>query len=236
VRALVEEVEIVVGEATHRAPRAYYDARMSAADARTRFTTATTIHLSAPLAPGVAIRHVDEAEWHTEVDPMWAGTLDRPGLELGPLFSSEQSAAFRDLDAIVGDRLQHRLLFEVDGSTVGGYWGQQETFGRYYMTVTVFHPDWRGKGLYTALLARVTAAAADAGFREMYSRHRADNNAILVPKLRAGWLIAAFEVAPRWGLTIHLRKYLLESLTLVHQHRVDGANVDALRERGLKLP
>jgi GNAT superfamily N-acetyltransferase len=209
---------------------------MSAADARTRFTTATAAHLAAPLAPGVAIRHVGEAEWHTAVDPMWAGTLDRPGLELGALFSPEQSAGFRDLDAIVGDRLQHRMLFDVDGATVGGYWGQQETFGRYYMTVSVFHPSWRGRGLYTSLLSRVTAAVADAGFREMYSRHRADNNAILVPKLRAGWVIAAFEVAPRWGLTVHLRKYLVDALTLVHEHRVDGARVAELRDRGLKLP
>ena len=209
---------------------------MSAADARTRFDTATRTHLSAPLADGVTIRHVGEAEWHGAVDPLWAGTLDRPGLELGPLFAPEQTAAVRDLDAIVGERLQHRMLFEADGAPVGGYWGQQESFGRYYMTVSVFHPAWRGRGLYRALLARVTAAAADAGFREMYSRHRADNNAILVPKLRAGWLIAAFEVAPRWGLTVHLRRYLVDALALVHEHRVDGARVAELRARGLKLP
>ena len=209
--------------------------RMSAADARTRFDTATTQHLTAPLAPGVIIRHVGEAEWHAAVDTMWTGTLDRPGLELTPLFTAEQLAAFRDLDALIGDRLQHRMLFEVDGVTIGGYWGQQETFGRYYMTVTVFRPEWRGRGLYTALLGRVAAAAAASGFREMYSRHRADNNAILVPKLRAGWVIAAFEVAPRWGLTVHLRSYLVDALTLTHEYRVDGARVAELRERGLKI-
>ncbi len=209
---------------------------MSAADARTRFDHATRAHLDAPLAEGVTIRHVGEEAWHTAVDALWEGTLERPGLALGPLFTPEQSAGYRDLDAIVAERLQHRLLFEADGAVIGGYWGQQETFGRYYMTVSVFHPAWRGRGLYKALLARVTAAVADAGFREMYSRHRADNNAILVPKLRAGWLIAAFEVAPRWGLTVHLRKYLVEGLSLVHAHRVDGASVAELRARGLKLP
>ena len=154
---------------------------MPVADARARFATATTQHLTAPLAPGVTIRHVGEAEWHTAVDTMWAGTLERPGLELTPLFTPEQSEAFRDLDAIIGDRLHHRMLFDVDGATIGGYWGQQETFGRYYMTVTVFRPEWRGRGLYTALLGRIAAAVGASGFREMYSRHRADNNAILVP-------------------------------------------------------
>lgn len=208
---------------------------MSADVARTRFTTATTEHLTAPLAPDVSIRHVGEAEWHATVDAMWTETLDRPGLELTPLFTPEQAAGFRDLDAIVGDRLHHRMLFEAGGATIGGYWGQQETFGRYYMTVSVFRPEWRARGLYKALLERVTAAVRAGGFREMYSRHRADNNAILVPKLRSGWLIAAFEVAPRWGLTVHLRKYLVDGLDLVHEYRVDGARIAELRERGMKI-
>lgn len=209
---------------------------MSASDARARFDAATLRHLSTPLADGVSIRHVSEADWHASVDPMWSSTLDRPGLELGPLFTPDQTAAIRDLDGIVGDRLQHRMLFDAGGETIGGYWGQQETFGRYYMTVSVFRPEWRGKHLYRALLERVTAAVRDSGFREMYSRHRADNNAILVPKLKAGWLVAGFEITPRWGLTIHLRKYLIEAMTLAFEHRIDGAHAVELRERGLKLP
>lgn len=208
---------------------------MSADDARARFAAATQLHLSEPLAEGVLIRSVDAAEWHRVVDAMWTGTLDRPGLDLGPLFSPEQAAAVADLDASISPRMEHRLLFEAGGEVVGGYWGQQETWGRYYMTVTVFRPDWRGRGLYRALLPRVVAAAEAAGFREVYSRHRADNNAILVPKLRAGFVIAAFEVAPRWGLTVHLRRYLVDGLTLVHGYRTDGGFASELRERGMKL-
>ena len=209
---------------------------MPADDARARFTTATTQHLTNPLADRVTIRHVDGAEWHAVVDTMWTGTLDRPGLALEPLFTPEQSAGFRDLDAIVDGRLQHRMLFEAGGSVIGGYWGQQDTFARYYMTVSVFRPEWRGRGLYRALLERVTTAVAASGFREIHSRHRADNNAILIPKLRAGWVIAAFEVAPKWGLTVHLRKYLVDGLALAHEFRIDGARVPELRERGMKLP
>jgi GNAT superfamily N-acetyltransferase len=208
---------------------------MSADDARARFAAATEEHLIAPLAEGVQIRSVDAASWHTTIDAMWTGTMDRPGLDLEPLHSAEERAAIADLDATISPRMEHRLLFEAGGEVVGGYWGQQETWGRYYMTVSVFRPEWRGRGLYSALLPRVVAAAAAAGFREVYSRHRADNNAILVPKLRAGFVIAAFEVAPRWGLTVHLRRYLVDGLTLAHGYRIDGGHVPALRERGAKL-
>ena len=48
-------------------------------------------------------------------------------------------------------------------------------------------------------------------------------------------MIAAFEVAPRWGLTVHLRRYLVEALTLAHEYRVDGAHAAELREHGLKI-
>ena len=208
---------------------------MSATDARTRFAAATAEHLTDPLVPGVTIRHVDEADVHAVVETMWTGTMDRPGLELGPLFTAEQSAGFKDLDALLHDRLQHRMLFEAEGTAVGAYWGQQEMFGRYYMTVTVFRPEWRGRGLYSAFLRRITTAVAANGFREIYSRHRSDNNAILVPKLRAGWIISGFEVAPRWGHMVHLRKYLVDGLALAHEYRVDGARVPELRERGMKI-
>jgi GNAT superfamily N-acetyltransferase len=208
---------------------------MSAADARERFATATLRHLSSPLADGVSIRQVEPQVWHEVIDAMWDRSLDRPGLDLGPLFTPAQRTAVGDLDALVNDRLEHRLLFEHGGQVIGGYWGQQEIWGRYYMTVSVFHPDWRGRGLYSALLPRVVAAAQDAGFREIYSRHRADNNPILVPKLRAGFVIAGFEVAPRWGLTVHLRRYLVDGLTDAHAYRIDGAGTEALRARGVKL-
>ena len=100
----------------------------------------------------------------------------------------------------------------------------------------MIHPAWRGRGLYRALLPRVVAAARDAGFREVVSRHRADNNPILVPKLRAGFVISGFDVSPRWGLLVHLRRYLVEELALMHAYRVDGAEREALVARGVKVP
>lgn len=135
-------------------------------------------------------------------------------------------------------RLEHRVLFE-DATTkelVGGYWGSQDGEGRYAMVVSVFVQAHRGKGLYSAWLPRVVEAARASGFREMYSRHRADNNAILVPKLKAGFVIAGFEVAPRWGLCIWLRKYLVDGFDDVHAYRIDGTHGDVLRAKGLPVP
>ena len=58
----------------------------------------------------------------------------------------------------------------------------------------------------------------------------------LVPKLKAGWVIAAFEVVLKFGLMVHLRKYLGDDLVRLHGFRVDGGHAVALRGAGLTLP
>jgi len=204
---------------------------MSADDARQRFESATLAHLTAPLADGVTIRRVSGEEVIAAGDTLWRGDGRPPG-RLDVLWTEEHKARTADLQAVLGEPLSHRLVFEQDGALIGTYWGQQEPYARYYMVNTVFRHDVQRRGLYRALLPRVLAAATDAGFGEVHSRHRADNNAILIPKLRAGFAIAAFEVAPRFGLLVHLRKYLVEGAAKMFANRIDGAFGAELRARG----
>jgi len=199
--------------------------------ARARFDAATERHLTAPLADGVEIRAVTQAEVLAAADHLWA-TDPRPHARLDTLYSDEQRARLAELNGVYGESLAHRLLFCEAGEVIGSYWGTQEPYGRYYMVNTVFRRDRQGRGLYRALLPRIVAAAADAGFAEIYSRHRADNNAILVPKLKAGFTIAAFEVAPRFGLLVHLRRYLVDAIDKLYRHRIDGAYAAELRDAG----
>ncbi len=209
---------------------------MPADDARARFDAATLEHLVAPLAEGVEIHHADAETWHVAADPVRLEADDRPGVSPGVLAPAEQRARGADLDAVLGTPLAHRLLFVARGEVIGAYWGIQEPYSRYYMVSTVFRRAWQGRGLYTGFLPRVVAAAEAAGFAEVWSRHRADNNAVLVPKLRAGFTITGFEVSPRWGILVHLRRYLREGLGRVHRYRIDGTGAAELRTDGLALP
>jgi GNAT superfamily N-acetyltransferase len=207
---------------------------MSADDARARFAAATR-HLLAPLPHGVVVQPCTPEEWEAQVEVMWQD-LARPAVDLGPLSTPEQQAAIADLDAALPAALVHTVLFVHDDVTIGGYRGKQEAFGRYHMYNTILRPEWRGRGLYKAFLPHVEASVAESGFREMTSRHRADNNAVIVPKLRAGWLIAGFEVAPRFGLLVHLRRYLHDGFARAFAHRIDGAHAEELRAAGVKIP
>ena len=209
---------------------------MSADDARRRFDDATAAHLLQPLPHGVEVVACTADEWKAVADVWWLDN-PRPDLDLASLYTTEQRDRIVDLDAVLGTApLVHYVILRAGGEPIGSYAGQQEPFGRYYMFNSILRPDWRGRGVYRALLANIERTAAAAGFREMGSRHRADNNAVIVPKLRAGWTISAFEIAPRFGLLVHLRKYLIDGFTRAFGYRVDGGHAAALRADGVKIP
>jgi GNAT superfamily N-acetyltransferase len=208
---------------------------MSAQDARDRFAAATAAHLLGPLTAGVEVRLVeDHAAWHAASEQLWETARDRPRLVGALPASEEQQARAADLGEVLAPPLAHRMLWYAGDEVVGAYWGTQEPYGRYYMVNSVVRKDWQGRGLYRAFLPRVIAACAEVGFAEIYSRHVADNNAVIVPKLRAGFVIAGFDVSPRHGLLVHLRYYLRESLWALYRHRVDGDAAE-LRRLGIEL-
>jgi GNAT superfamily N-acetyltransferase len=57
------------------------------------------------------------------------------------------------------------------------------------MADTGLLPEHQGRGLYTRLLPTLLGTFRAAGYALVTSRHRATNNAVLVPKLRAGFFI-----------------------------------------------
>jgi hypothetical protein len=88
---------------------------------------------------------------------------------------------------------------------------------------------------------RPHAPVADGCRQEAYGRYyMADTvvhrNPILIAKLRAGWAIAAFEVSPRHGLLVHLRRILVDGYDRLFRYRIEGAEADALRAAGVRIP
>lgn len=87
---------------------------------------------------------------------------------------------------------------------VGWHFGRQEDASTYYMTNSAILPEHRRKGLYAALLAEVMKILTEKGFQRIYSRHNMTNNAVIIPKLKAGFVITGTELSDTFGALVHL--------------------------------
>lgn len=87
---------------------------------------------------------------------------------------------------------------------IGWTYGFQENAERFYMCNTAIEREHRGKGLYSAMLPHVLRNLGEHGFQVAYSRHAATNNAVIVPKLKAGFHITGMELSDRHGTMVVL--------------------------------
>lgn len=79
---------------------------------------------------------------------------------------------------------------EVAGWQISRQWDARTA----YMVNTALLPGHRGQGVYTRLLPHVLDALRAQGYNLVRSHHHATNNAVLVPKLRAGFRLQGLEV------------------------------------------
>ena len=106
----------------------------------------------------------------------------------------------RDCPTVIGSVLASfkRKLF------VGWHLGQQTLAGIFEMARTGILPQHQNRGLYTALLPTILEQLKHDGFQIVSSRHNLTNNAVIVPKLKAGFVISGFEVDDRFGTLVQL--------------------------------
>ncbi len=111
--------------------------------------------------------------------------------------------AFPDTDAF-------RWGITYDDEIVGWTLAQQTDHVTLTMRNTAIDPAHRGRGLYTALLPIVLDRARTDGYQKIISTHHASNNAVIVPKLKAGFIITGLNVNEKFGLMVTLTYFLTD--------------------------
>ena len=102
------------------------------------------------------------------------------------------------------------FLVKKGDEIVGWHSSRQMDAHTLYMELTGIYPAHQGKGLYKLILQIVIQRAKDAGFTVIESKHLAGNNAVLVPKMKAGFVIYSFDLNVYYGLMVHLKYFLRE--------------------------
>lgn len=112
------------------------------------------------------------------------------------------------LKARLGNLFKLQLgLFSEAGEFVGYSFGAQETAETFYMIASAVLPAHQNRGLYTALVKEVVRRCTEEGFQKIYGTHCATNNAVLVPKLKLGFVISKIEISEVLGTVIHTQFY-----------------------------
>ncbi|MCG8419164.1 MAG: GNAT family N-acetyltransferase [Proteobacteria bacterium] len=200
---------------------------------RSDLVAASRAHFAEPLCRQYNIEMTGAREWQRQFSRLHNAAFRRENVNLAAVYSASERDRAEALDALVtGTPLEHHLLIQKDGRTVGCFWGAQERLAHYSMHYTVIHPAHQGRGIYSALLRRLIGLIGSLGFRHIQSRHHADNNRVLIAKLKAGFHITGFEVAPKYGLVVQLCYFFNQTMRDLHCYRIDAtAYATALRAR-----
>jgi|688.fasta_scaffold33188_2 hypothetical protein len=93
---------------------------------------------------------------------------------------------------------------------IGWSFGWQENRQKFYMCNTGILKAHQNKGIYKKLLPEILNILQEKGFQEVYSRHKATNNKVIVPKLQAGFYITKMEISISFGILAHLSYFFNE--------------------------
>ncbi|MFG1485183.1 GNAT family N-acetyltransferase [Halobacteriovorax sp. RZ-2] len=155
---------------------------------------------------------------------------------LWDILSEEELANIKRLKENMGSPYQLCLAaFDKDENFIGWSWGFQENSTTYYMCNSAVLPEYRRHGIYGAMLDKTLAILEAEGFQMVYSRHCATNNAVIIPKLKAGFLISKMEIDDKFGVLIHLHHYFNEKRKKVMDYRAGQVKPDTEIKKLFKL-
>lgn len=141
--------------------------------------------------------------------------------------SESERIKLKSLRTNLGEPFVLRLGVFYHDQFVGWHFGRQDSFTSFYMQNTGILPEHRRKGLYTHLVKKVLELASEMGFQSIWSRHNATNNAVIIPKLKQGFVITALEVSDIFGILIHLNYFPKEIRRKMMDYRVGQIKPDA---------
>lgn len=144
---------------------------------------------------------------------------DNNDVDINSFYSESEKEKISELDKMCTTQYRLYLTAWENGKLVGWSWGLQINGMEFYMCNSAVFPEHRRKGIYTKMMNKVVHKAQEDGFLEITSKHHADNNSVIIPKLKVGFVIKGFEITPRFGLMIILVCYKSDNILKVHNQR-----------------
>lgn len=179
------------------------------------------------LPEGFSIKHCEADEFWKEVDQQIHRVFDDNELILRTrdIISEKEKAL---LKALPFDRPFFRYSLLLHREQLAGWtWGYQDSPESYYMVNSAILPQYRGRGLYSTLLEVTMRMLVDKGFQRIWSRHNMTNNAVIIPKLKRGFMITGTELSEVFGALVHLTYHTNQTRKKALEFRAGTLRPDA---------
>jgi len=170
--------------------------------------------------PGYSVRDAEPTEFGTYFEEhrrtMFPDTID-----VDPMATLPEHYREARRDRITHRASEYRLRWFIlhEQAVVGWTWGLAFDPDTFYMANTAIAEEHRRKGVYRAVLDALVARVSADGFSVITSRHTATNNAVIIPKLKAGFFITGMEISDRFGTLVTLTRYLDPAREELLRHR-----------------
>lgn len=140
-------------------------------------------------------------------------------LDMRKVLSEQEKSHLRELRKNTSQLISLNMGIFKDEIFCGWFSGDQYNHETFYMRNSAILPEYRRQGLYSALMSEVLNRVNAMGFQVVLSRHTTTNNSIIIPKLKAGFIITALEISDRFGTLVHLSYYFNQTRRKVMEFR-----------------
>lgn len=124
-------------------------------------------------------------------------------------YTTEEQSKLDFLQLKCENRITLKIFVYENDQIIGWCHGFQIENDTFYMTNSAINEPFRNKGIYSQLLKQVIEILRDKGFQKITSRHKSNNNQVIIPKLKAGFVISSFEISEIFGILIQLTYFLI---------------------------
>ena len=136
---------------------------------------------------------------------------DRFDIHVSKNFSEKEITQRESLKKNLGTPFELRLGFFSDQKMIGWSYGFQITEETFRMATSGIIPEFQNKGIYSSFLLELKTLLGQEGFQIIQSRHYATDNQVIIPKLKASFVISGLEISDEYGLLLILRYFFNET-------------------------
>lgn len=99
----------------------------------------------------------------------------------------------------------HEYFVFYDGDTVAGWsYGEMHDPETYFMANTAVLPAYQRRGIYSAYLSHFIQYLTALGYERITSTHQPNNRAVLMAKLKAGFVLSGMILDERWSAQVQM--------------------------------